>query len=231
MCGRGSPRPTLRTDHSPVSPAKPPTHRVPGPVGGAIPHVGDHAGCPNRIRVLPDAGPHFGRSDRSDRSVRRGWPPSLPCRCPRVELRAQSLHGLRGAGRQPLRLQPRGDVRGGLAAVPPHLRGMSDAPDRRVLDRRIRGQRRDRFHVPVGVQRVVVHPEHAAHTAGWCHGHGGGSARAWNRTAASPASSRPYQVAAVGGPYCCQGASRGVVNEADARITGPDRHGCRAGRP
>lgn len=238
-----------------------------------------------RAIALYEAGGHL-----LDRVVDRG-----------VELRAQSLHGLRGARRQPLRLQPRGDVRGGLAAVHPYIGGMGDALDRRVLDRRIRGQRRDCFHVPVGVQRDVVHPhreqgdrhqdagehdehrrggvprdphgpravlrptprrvtraplgdgsglgrlvraghsapgaascragggEHAAHTAGWCNGHGGGSALAWNCTAASPASSQPFRVAAAADRTAAKMLPVGWRTRRTPESRAPDRPGYRAG--
>nr|WP_242433014.1 AI-2E family transporter [Streptomyces sp. Root264] len=63
--------------------------------------------------------------------------------------------------------------------------------------------------------------EHAAYTAGWCNGHGGGGALARNCTAASPASSQPSPVAAVGRPNRCEGASPWVANEVDARIAAP----------
>lgn len=91
---------------------------------------------------------HEARGHLLDRVVDRG-----------VELRAQPLQGLRSAWRQSLGLPPRGDVRGDLGAVHPDVGGFGDALDRRVLDRRIRGQRRDRRHIPVRVQHDVVHPD------------------------------------------------------------------------
>lgn len=63
--------------------------------------------------------------------------------------------------------------------------------------------------------------EHAARTSGWCNGHGGGSALCVEPHHSESGLFAATRVAAVGRPYRRPRRSRGVANEADARITGP----------